>query len=254
MQRKSRLLIACAGALVIAGIALFRYVDFNSAPDDSDSDVTGSIRSGGTRPIPKGGGKYRVGDPYVIAGRTYTPREDPNYRAEGVASWYGDDFHGRPTANGEKFNMYALSAAHPTLPLPSYARVTNLENNLSLVVRLNDRGPFHDERLIDLSVRAAKLLGFHDQGLTRVRVEYIGRAELEGSDDAKLIKTLRREEPSQSDITGSSRRTAALGQKDASMEPVADTDGFNPGSNRIRATAAEIREATDKMFPKVIFH
>jgi len=147
------------------------------------------------RPVPKGGGTYRVGNPYVIAGRTYTPQKDPNYRAEGEASWYGTEFHGRRTANGEIFDANSLSAAHPTLPLPSYVRVTNLENHRSLVVRLNDRGPYHDHRLIDVSVRVAKLLGFYDQGIAQVRVEYLSRAELEGSDDDALAATLRNDDP-----------------------------------------------------------
>jgi rare lipoprotein A len=147
------------------------------------------------RPVPKGGGTYTVGIPYEMAGRTYTPKADPNYRAEGKASWYGGDFHGRHTANGEKFDAHAVSAAHPTLPLPSYVRVTNLKNHLSLVVRLNDRGPYRDNRLIDVSVQAAKLLGFYDQGLAQVRVEYLGRAELSGSDNTRLAATLRTEDP-----------------------------------------------------------
>ena len=92
-------------------------------------------------PVPKGGGVYRVGKPYVIAGRTYVPQEDPDYRAEGMASWYGEDFHGRLTANGEIFDMDSVSAAHPTLPIPSYVRVTNLRNGRSIVARVNDRGP-----------------------------------------------------------------------------------------------------------------
>ena len=94
-------------------------------------------------PVPKGGGVYRVGKPYVVAGQTYTPEENPNYTAEGLASWYGDDFHGRATANGEVFDMSSISAAHPTLPIPSYARVTNLSNQRSIIVRVNDRGPYH---------------------------------------------------------------------------------------------------------------
>jgi len=142
-------------------------------------------------PIPKGGGTYRVGKPYVIAGRTYVPEEDVNYRGEGIASWYGDDFHGRLTANGEIFDMHSISAAHPTLPMPSYVRVTNLANKRSLIVRVNDRGPFAGNRVIDLSVKAAQLLGFHDRGLANVRVEYVGRAPLEGSDDHQLLATLR---------------------------------------------------------------
>lgn len=142
-------------------------------------------------PVPKGGGTYRVGRPYMVAGRTYVPEEDVNYRAEGMASWYGDDFHGRQTANGEVFDMGSLTAAHPTLPMPSYARVTNLSNGKSLIVRVNDRGPYHGNRLIDVSNKAAELLEFKGNGVARVRVEYVGRAPLEGSDDRQLMATLR---------------------------------------------------------------
>ncbi|WP_051026558.1 septal ring lytic transglycosylase RlpA family protein [Bradyrhizobium cosmicum] len=142
-------------------------------------------------PVPKGGGTYRVGKPYVVAGRTYVPEEDVNYRAEGMASWYGDDFHGRLTANGEVFDMGSLTAAHPTLPMPSYARVTNVSNGKSLIVRVNDRGPYHGNRLIDVSNKAAELLEFKGNGVAKVRVEYVGRAPLEGSDDRQLMATLR---------------------------------------------------------------
>jgi rare lipoprotein A len=142
-------------------------------------------------PVPKGGGTYRVGKPYVVAGRVYVPEEDVNYREEGLASWYGDDFHGRLTANGEVFDMASLSAAHPTLPMPCYARVTNLSNGKSLIVRVNDRGPYHGNRVMDVSSRAAELLEFKGNGVARVRVEYVGRAPLEGSDDRQLMATLR---------------------------------------------------------------
>jgi rare lipoprotein A len=141
--------------------------------------------------VPKGGGTYRVGKPYMVAGRVYVPEENVNYRAEGLASWYGDDFHGRLTANGEVFDMDSLSAAHPTLPMPCYARVTNLSNGKSLIVRVNDRGPYRDNRLIDVSNKAAELLEFKGNGVARVRVEYVGRAPLEGSDDRQLVATLR---------------------------------------------------------------
>lgn len=147
-----------------------------------------------------GGGNYRLGAPYVIGGQAYTPQNDPNYRVEGKASWYGRSFHGRRTANGETFDMDALTAAHPTLPLPSYVRVTNLENHRSIIVRLNDRGPFRGRRLIDVSVRAAKLLGFYDQGLAQVRVEYISRAELGGSNNDTLAATLRNETPAAAEV------------------------------------------------------
>jgi rare lipoprotein A len=142
-------------------------------------------------PVPKGGGVYRVGKPYTVAGKVYVPEEDVNYRAEGLASWYGDDFHGRLTANGEVFDMAALTAAHPTLPMPCYARVTNLSNGKSLIVRVNDRGPYHNNRLIDVSNKAADLLAFKSNGVARVRVEYVGRAPIEGSDDMQLMATLR---------------------------------------------------------------
>ena len=146
-------------------------------------------------PVPKGGGAYHVGQPYTINGRTYYPSENPSYRAEGIASWYGPDFHGRLTANGEVFDMHGISAAHPTMPLPSYARVTNLENGRSLIVRVNDRGPYAQNRIIDLSIGAANALHFYGNGLARVRVEYVGRAPIDGSDDRLLIATLREGRP-----------------------------------------------------------
>jgi rare lipoprotein A len=143
------------------------------------------------QPVPKGGGVYRVGQPYMVGGRVYVPQENVNYSAEGMASWYGNDFHGRYTANGEIFDMNSISAAHPTLPLPSYVRVTNLSNGRWIVVRVNDRGPYARDRLIDVSIKTAELLDFHGHGVTRVKVEYVGRAPLQGSDDRKLIATLR---------------------------------------------------------------
>jgi rare lipoprotein A len=147
------------------------------------------------QPVPKGGGVYRVGQPYMVAGRMYFPQANPNYRSEGLASWYGDDFHGRLTANGEVYDMNSLSAAHPTLPMPSYVRVTNLNNHRSVIVRINDRGPYHANREIDVSGKAAEVLGFRDRGLTRVRVEYVGQAPLEGSDERMLLATLRQGAP-----------------------------------------------------------
>lgn len=115
----------------------------------------------------------KVGNPYQIAGKWYTPQVDPDYNQVGIASWYGPDFHKKQTANGEIFDMNALSAAHTTLPMPSFVRVTNLENNRSLILRVNDRGPFVGNRLIDVSRRGAQLLGFEKRGTTRVRVEAV---------------------------------------------------------------------------------
>lgn len=114
--------------------------------------------------------KQKVGRPYQIGGRWYTPAINPNYDEVGIASWYGPGFDGRPTANGETFDEDTISAAHTTLPLPSYVEVTNLDNGKQLYVRVNDRGPFADDRIIDLSKRAAELLGSKSTGLARVRV------------------------------------------------------------------------------------
>ena len=133
-----------------------------------------------TRPLPRSAATgYKLGSPYEIDHAWYYPSYDPHYERTGVASWYGPAFHGRPTANGERFDMNAISAAHPTLPLPSRVRVTNLENGRQLEMRVNDRGPFVDGRLIDLSRRAAQLLGFHRTGLAEVRVEYLGLDHLQ---------------------------------------------------------------------------
>ncbi len=134
------------------------------------------------QPIPKGGGGYKVGQPYQIDGRWYTPREEPGYDRRGLASYYASEFHGRRTSNGEIFDMWSLSAAHPTLPLPSYIYVTNLENGRTLLLRVNDRGPYTNSRLIDVSRAAARYLGFERPGTARVRVRYAGRAPLTGDD------------------------------------------------------------------------
>ena len=123
-----------------------------------------------------------VGEPYDVAGVKYYPREDPSYDRTGRASWYGELFHGRRTANGEIYDMDRLSAAHPTLPLPVYAQVTNLQNGRSIVVRVNDRGPFANDRVIDLSRRSADALGFRRRGTADVRVKYLRRAPLSGDD------------------------------------------------------------------------
>ena len=121
-------------------------------------------------------GFYKLGKPYQIKEKWYFPRVDTNYDEVGIASWYGKDFHGKRTANGEIYNMNSLSAAHKTLPLPVLVRVINLENGRSLVVRVNDRGPFAQNRIIDLSKRSAEILGFAKKGVARVRVTYVGQA------------------------------------------------------------------------------
>lgn len=118
-------------------------------------------------------GDYKVGNPYKVNGRWYYPKEDFEYVETGIASWYGPQFHGKRTANGEIFDQNQVTAAHPTLPLPSAVRVTNLENGRSIMLRINDRGPFARGRIIDLSRRAAQLLGFEKNGTAKVRVEIL---------------------------------------------------------------------------------
>jgi rare lipoprotein A len=131
-------------------------------------------------PAPGTPGGYKVGQPYQVAGIWYVPKEQPDYDQIGIASWYGDAFQMKATANGEVFDMNQLSAAHTTLPLPSIVEVTNLDNGRKLRVRVNDRGPFVDNRIIDLSRAAAQELGYDRKGLARVRVKYIGPAPLAG--------------------------------------------------------------------------
>jgi rare lipoprotein A len=141
--------------------------------------------------VPRGGGQYLVGHPYTVAGHRYYPAENPSYTATGMASWYGAAFHGRRTANGEVYDMASLSAAHPTMPLPSYARVTNLDNGYSVIVRVNDRGPYHAGRVMDVSSRVADVLDMKAMGTAKVKVDYVGPAPMEGSDDSQLLASLR---------------------------------------------------------------
>jgi rare lipoprotein A len=176
-------------------------------------------------PVPHGGGQYLVGKPYTVAGQTYYPAERKRYAATGMASWYGDAFHGRKTANGEIYDRNGYSAAHPTMPLPSYARVTNLRNEHSMIVRVNDRGPYAAGRIMDVSRGVADALDFRRTGTAMVKVEYIGPAGLQGSDDRKLLATLRLDgKPASFDGHSdmpSMVAEAAPPQRVASIEPMA---------------------------------
>jgi len=155
--------------------------------DSRTFGVPASPRITTAKRVPKGGGRSQVGKPYKVRGKWYYPKDDPGYSKSGTASWYGPNFHGRLTANGEVYDMHGLSAAHKTFPLPSYAMVTNLENGSRVMVRVNDRGPFAHGREIDLSAVAAKLLDFQHAGTAEVQVDYIGRAPLEGDDTQMLM-------------------------------------------------------------------
>lgn len=164
----TRLLVLGAGSLMLANCT----ADDNVASRADRKHAATSPRIAATGEI----------NEHTIRKRTVkTTREhsvqNATYSAVGVASWYGEDFHGRRTANGETFDMNSFSAAHPSLPLPSNVRVTNLGNHRSVVVRVNDRGPFVGGRVIDVSAKTAKELGFYDDGLSKVKVEYVGRAQ-----------------------------------------------------------------------------
>lgn len=133
-------------------------VDVTNIPDATPTIHTGAYKK----------------NPYTVFGKTYYPKnESTGYKETGMASWYGTKFHGKSTANGEMYDLYGMTAAHKTLPLPSYVKVTNLQNGRSVVVRVNDRGPFHSNRIIDLSFAAAKKLGYADAGTARVKVESV---------------------------------------------------------------------------------
>ncbi|TPW33276.1 septal ring lytic transglycosylase RlpA family protein [Martelella alba] len=145
------------------------------AKADDDADGNAGIRS-----------YQKVGKPYMINGKWYTPAANPNYSKVGLASWYGGSLDGSLTANGETFDADHLSAAHTTMPLPSYARVTNLSNGYSVIVRVNDRGPFVDDRIIDVSHKTAQMLDMTGAGVAKVRVDYVGPAP-EKPDDMKFL-------------------------------------------------------------------
>ena len=132
---------------------------------------------------------YIIGEPYQVNGRWYRPHEDFSYDRVGIASWYGADYHGRRTANGETYDMNAMTAAHPTLPMPTIVRVTNLDNGRSALIRINDRGPFAEGRIIDMSRAGARALGFERKGLARVRVQVMREATLRLKRAAGLADT-----------------------------------------------------------------
>lgn len=158
-------------------------ISIESTSTKSSQTRSVTARSERRHKLRKGGGYRKIGRRYQVAGIWYTPKHDADYEETGVASWYGDKFHAQKTANGEIYDMNALTAAHRTLPLPSLVRVTYLANGRSVVVRVNDRGPFKKGRIIDVSARVARELGFADKGTAKVHVKYLGPAPLDGGDE-----------------------------------------------------------------------
>ncbi|MCC6889918.1 MAG: septal ring lytic transglycosylase RlpA family protein [Hyphomicrobiales bacterium] len=225
---------ARAGAVTALALLLTNCAGGNLPVDGRSKNTSYSPKMvADGEPVPRGGGTFKLGNPYTVNGRTYYPSHDPAYQAEGIASWYGADFHGRKTANGEIYDMNAISAAHPTLPLPSYARVTNLENGRSIIVRVNDRGPYTRNRIIDLSTATAKALGTYGKGLARVRVEYVGRAGLAGSNDAALLASLRNGSPAPvpSMLRVASGPSVLGGRGDPTLTPLPPARPFSLGDS-----------------------
>ena len=196
IRRATSLIVLLSSASLLAACAspqpTTSYVDRKTRSKEyfaeSEYGVKASPRVSRLRSgLARGGGRDQIGKPYMVRGKMYYPKEDKKYKKVGLASWYGDAFHGRLTANGEVYDMTHLTAAHPTMPLPSYARVTNVANGSSVIVRVNDRGPYAHGRLIDLSHKAATMLDYANVGTAKVKVEYIGRAPLDGNDDKYLM-------------------------------------------------------------------
>ncbi len=170
----------------LRGLALCSSLALAACGTSGGSSGSGSTKGTFSQNAPSSP-RYKVGKPYQVAGVWYYPKEDTSYDSTGIASWYGPQFDGQHTANGEVFDMNAISAAHPTLPMPVLVRVTNLENGKSLIVRVNDRGPFVNGREIDLSKRAAQLLGYVNKGTAKVRVQFVGIAPMEPGEDQTMV-------------------------------------------------------------------
>jgi len=211
LRRASAFALCALSAALLAGCTSTpqpkRMVDKRSRSKEyfaeSEYGVKASPRVAFMR---RGGGRDQLGKPYQVRGKWYYPKEERHYAKVGLASWYGDAFHGRLTANGEVYDTTQLTAAHPTMPLPSYVRVTNLDTGSSVIVRVNDRGPYHEGRIIDVSQRAAQMLDYDKVGTAKVKVEYVGRAPLDGNDDRYLMASYhpgnRRPDPSDGLPTG----------------------------------------------------
>jgi rare lipoprotein A len=205
------------------------------------------------------GGVYKVGEPYQVNGVWYTPAVDYGYDETGIASWYGADFHGKLTANGETYDMNEVTAAHKTLPMPSLARVTNLENGRSLIVRVNDRGPFVAGRIIDLSRRSAQLLGLEGKGTGRVRVQILAEESREIAEQmiARGAVANARKLPKPADVKDGTLTVAQLPKAEVAKEELAPPPGARiapaPKSPALQPTASRTvtdAPSTDSPAPK----
>lgn len=244
--RKAVAIAACAATLGLAGCGggIGSLDPVLTAKNDSGADEDDAAA-----------GRKMIGKPYKVGGKWYTPKLDEDYDKTGLASWYGPGFHGQSTANGETFDQNALTAAHPTLPLPSYVRVTVLKSGKSAVLRVNDRGPFHRGRIIDVSKGAAKKLGMVRAGSAKVRVEYLGEAEVGGTDKHTLVAESKFGPKSRKSFSDYLPSFGFGGSDDddggkvevrlAAAEPATDAGrrgGALPGVNKVRAYEPPPRE------------
>ena len=209
-------LAACSGGVGSSGVK-------RAAFSSKEFGVSASPRVTKAKYPPRGGGRYLASKPYVVRGVTYQPVDGPGYVARGKASWYGQDFHGRRTANGEIFGAYYLTAASPVLPVPSYARVTNLENGRSVLVRINDRGPYMQGRVADLSYETAQVLGYVDKGSAEIEIRYVGPAPLNGDDNRMLMASVNTTTPLED------QGTTRIAMLEPSAAPTPMSRGTIPG-------------------------
>lgn len=189
-------------------------------------------------------GYYKVGKPYQVEGKWYEPKQQADYDETGMASWYGSEFHNKETANGGRFDKNVLSAAHKTLPLPSMVKVTNLANNKTLIVMVNDRGPFSNNRILDVSERAAEILGFKDKGVTKVRVEYLPGQTKRLLADLPGTKGEKHAQERAFASSGKSLKLASVG--------AAPTGGTDPVNKLSRVFTSTANESEVKEVPAIV--
>lgn len=239
-------------------------VSLTPAPVQQAAQQQATAEEGGAQPWLE---RERVGPPYQANGRWYVPTPEPGYSQTGTASWYGPQFHGQRTASGEVFDEAALTAAHPTLPIPSLVQVTNLENGREVIVRVNDRGPFVGDRLIDMSRGAATVLGFEQSGQTRVNVRYLGpaprRVNADGTPAPASVQVPAVATPAQTEEGPRSLLPAPAEQTELAGAPVQERPAFTPspavggyfvqvGAYSDPANAQRVRAAVSTAGPVVV--
>lgn len=245
-----RLVFAAFAAAILAGCAV-NNPEFDAAwARAGQPQTTAGKAAAGKAPVV---GRYKLGAPYEAAGLWYVPAVEKNYDETGMASWYGQGFDGKPTANGEIFDASLPSAAHATLPMPSVVEVTNLENGKAMQLRLNDRGPFKPGRILDLSPAAARELGFYEKGSAKVRVRYVGVAPLDPRDGRPMTA---RSEPVPRSFPGGLPPEAAPPPQPVIAPPLGPPpgDGFvvQAGAFSDRGRAGRVAAAVSKAGPAEI--